>query len=141
VNTQDEFGKPELIKGRTDRVLGYGRSKKNTGSILIVVEARAHGNASIGLAQMMVYMAAVHEARLGYTNNSVFGMLSDSSEFRFAFLDSNKKFHYSRHLLWEVDQQAIISYIDTMLLDAIQSSPYTTPTRVKTRPCPGIGDI
>jgi hypothetical protein len=74
-------------------------------------------------------VAAVQEARLGHTNNSVFGMLSDSIEFRFAFLDSNKKFHYSHSLLWAVDQQAIVSHIDAMLLDAIQSSPHTTPTK------------
>jgi hypothetical protein len=78
---------------------------------------------------MLVYMAAVEEARLGHTNNSVFGMLSDSIEFRFAFLDSNKKFYYSYSLLWAVDQQAIISYTDAMLLDGIQSSPYTILTK------------
>jgi hypothetical protein len=129
VNGQDEFGGPELIKGRADWVLGYGKDKANTGSILIVVEAKALGNASIGLAQMLVYMAAVHEARLGHTNNSVFGMLSDGEEFIFAFLDSNKKFHDSVPLFWKVNQQAIISYLDAMLLDAIQSSPHTTPIK------------
>jgi hypothetical protein len=129
VDTEDEFGKPELIKGRADWVLGYGTSKANTGSILMVVEAKPHGSASIGLAQMMVYMAAVYDARLGPTNNAVFGMLSDGSEFRFAFLDSNKKFHESRPFRWRSEQQQIISYIDQMLLDAIQSSPHTTPNK------------
>jgi hypothetical protein len=76
---------------------------------------------------MLVYMAAVHEARLGHTNNSVFGMLPDGEEFKFAFLDSNKKFYVSFPLFWIKDQQAIISHIDAMLPDAIQSSPYTTP--------------
>ena len=78
---------------------------------------------------MLVYMAAVQEARLGHTNNTVFGILSDGREFKFAFLDSNKKFYVSYHLYWAKDQQAIISYIDAMLLDAIQSSPHTTPTK------------
>jgi hypothetical protein len=64
MNIQDQFGDPELIRGRADWVLGYGRTKANTGSILMIVEAKAHGSAFIGLAQMMVYMAAVHEARL-----------------------------------------------------------------------------
>ena len=91
----------------------------------MVVEAKRSQNASIGLAQMLVCMAAVQEARLGHTNNTVFGMLSDSKEFKFALLDSNKKFYVSSPLFWYKDQQAIISYIDAMLLDAIQSSPPT----------------
>ena len=129
VNIKDEFGNPEIINGRADWILGYGKTKANTGSILMVVEAKGLGRAETGLTQMLIYMAAVHEARRGHTNNSVFGMLSDSTEFRFAFLDSNKRFHDSRPLLWKFDQQAIISYIDAMLLDAIQSSPHTIPNK------------
>lgn len=60
-------------------------------------------------------------------------MLSNGDEFRFAYLDSNKKFHDSHPLLWRVDQQAIISYIDAMLLDAMQSSPHTTPTKIQNK--------
>jgi hypothetical protein len=78
---------------------------------------------------MLVYMAAVQEARLGHTNNSVLGMLSDGEEFRFAFLDSNKKFQDSNTLFWRTNQQAIISYINAMLYDAIQSSPHKTPVK------------
>jgi hypothetical protein len=129
INTQDQFGKPELIKGRADWVLGYVKDKANTGSILMVVEAKPCENAWIGLPQMLVYMAAIQEARLGHTNNAVFGMLSDSREFRFAFLDSNKKFHRSCPFNWINGQQTIISYIDAMLLNAIQSSPHTTPVK------------
>jgi hypothetical protein len=54
VKIQDIDGKPELIKGRADWVLGYGKDKINTGSFLIVIEAKPHGNASIGLPQMLV---------------------------------------------------------------------------------------
>jgi hypothetical protein len=125
--------KPELANGRADWALGYGRNKANTGSILIVVEAKPRENASVGLPQLLVYMAAVQEARLGHTNKDVFGMLSDSKEFRFAFLDSNKKFYESLPFFWRLrqQQQVILSYIDTMLLDAIQSSPHTTPTKIQ----------
>jgi hypothetical protein len=129
VNIQDQFGHPELIRGRADWVLGYGKDKTNTGSILVVVEAKPAENVSIGLPQMLVYMAAVQKARLKHINNTVFGMLSDSKEFKFAFLDSNKKFYVSLPLFWAHHQKAIISYIDAMLLDAIQSSPHTTPTK------------
>jgi hypothetical protein len=78
---------------------------------------------------MLVYMVAVHEARLGHTSSAVFGMLSDSKDFKFAYLDSNKKFHVSDPLKWVTRRKIIISYIDAMLLDAIQSSPHTTPTK------------
>ena len=100
VNIQDEFGNPEIINGRADWILGYGKTKANTGSILMIVEAKGLGRAETGLTQMLIYMAAVHEARRGYTNNSVFGMLSNSIEFKFAFLDSNKKFYVSYPLFW-----------------------------------------
>jgi hypothetical protein len=98
VRTQDIDGKPELIKGRADWVLGYRKDKADTGSILIIAEAKPYSSASIGLPQLLVYMAAVQEVRLGRTKKSVFGMLSDGWEFRFAFLDSNKKFHESNSL-------------------------------------------
>jgi hypothetical protein len=133
VNIEDEFGNPEIINGRADWVLGYGKTKANTGSILMIVEAKAGGKAETGLPQMLIYMAAVHEARHGHTNNSVFGMLSDSREFTFAFLDSNKKLHVSLTFFWLHHQQAIISYIDAILLDAIQSSPHTTPTKIQNK--------
>ena len=129
VKIKADDGKPELIRGRADWVLGYGKDKMNTGSILVVVEAKPAENVSIRLPQMLVYMAAVQKARLKHTNNTVFGMLSDSKEFKFAFLDSNKKFYVSYPMHWIKDQQAIISHVDAMLLDAIQSSPHTTPTK------------
>jgi hypothetical protein len=54
----------------------------------------------VELPQILVYMAALQEARLAHvhTNKAIFGMLSDGAEFRFTFLDSNKKFHCSRPL-------------------------------------------
>jgi len=123
-------GKHELVKGRADWALGYGNNKAETGSILVAVEAKPRQQASVGLPQLLVYMAAIQEARRGYTNNVVFGMVSDSREFRFAFLDLDKEFHDSRPLIWRRDKQVVISYIDAMLLDAIQSSPHTTSTKV-----------
>lgn len=121
----------ELIKGRADWVLGYGRDKANTGSILVVVEAKPMQKASIALPQLLVYMTGIHEARKGKPNRSVFGMLSDSKEFRFAFLNEDKKLHVSRTLHWAVEASKILAYIDTMLLDAIHSSPHTTPEKAR----------
>ena len=106
------------------------------GSVVIIVEAKERGNASVGMPQMLVYMAAVQEARVGHTNTSVFGMLSDSTNFEFAFLDSDKKFYVSPPLRWVYSQQTILSYFDTMLLNAIQSSPHTTPTKTQNNTLP-----
>jgi hypothetical protein len=126
----DDDGKHELVKGRADWALGYGNDKTTTGSILVAIEAKPRQRAQVGLPQLLVYMAAIQEARRGYINNVVFGMVSDSREFRFAFLDSDKEFHDSRPFFWGLDKQVILSYIDAMVLDAIQSSPHTTPTKV-----------
>lgn len=115
-----------MVKGRADWALGYGPNKTNTGTVLLVVEAKPHDSASIGMPQLLVYMAAVHNARATRMNRSVFGMLSDGQDFRFAFLNEEKKFFTSLPFLWAPQQSTIITYIDTMLIDAIESSPHTT---------------
>lgn len=81
-------------------------------------------------------------------------MLSDSAEFRFANLDPDKKLHVylglreyqskrqrrgsmrtmisalrKLSLEWRSHRSQILAYIDTILLDAINSSPHTTPTK------------
>ena len=129
VKTQDFDGNSELIRGRADWALGYGRDKTETGSILIVVEAKPVGEASTGLPQLMIYMAGVFESRRTRSNNTVFGMVSDGAIFWFAFLDHNKKFYVSSPYKWATNQPTILAYIDTILLDAIHSSPHTTPTK------------
>lgn len=119
----------ELVRGRADWVLGYGREKSNTGSILIIVEAKSRDKSSTGLPQLIVYMTAVYEARRDKLHRGVFGMLSDSAEFRFAYLDANKKLHVSLTLEWRYHRSQILAFLDTILLDAINSSPHTTPTK------------
>jgi hypothetical protein len=73
-------------------------------------------------------MAGVLKARHDRIYQTVFGMLSDSGTFQFAFLDE-KKFYTSKLYRWADDQSTILAYIDTILLDAIQSSPHTAPTK------------
>ena len=126
----DERGKPILLKGRADWALGYGTDKRNTGSLLIIVEAKPAPKASVGMPQMLVYMAAVQEARRDRTNKTVFGMLSDGTLYTFACLDNNKRLLISRVFEWLFDRQAILRHIDHILLDAIQSSPHTTPKKL-----------
>ena len=115
-----------------DWALNY-ETPNQCGSILIVVEAKMIGTASIGLAQLVVYMVGVLESRHDRLNQSVFGMLSDSGTFQFAFLDQNKKLYLTEQFAWDWRQSEILAYIDAILLDAIQSSPHTTPTNFGNR--------
>lgn len=133
IRTKDVYGDDELIRGRADWALGYGATKNDTGAILLMVEAKPNESASIGMPQLLVYMAAVQDARHDRINRSVFGMLTDSDEFRFAFLDDTRKLFVSKPLMWALEQDLIIAYIDTILLDAIESSPHTTPQKQQNR--------
>jgi len=117
----------EIIQGCMDWALNYEATKP--GSILVVWEAKRVGQASAGLPQLLVYMAGVLESRRDRINQTVFGMLSDSGTFQFAFLDEKKKFYTSKLYRWADDQSTILAYIDAILLDAILSSPHTTPTK------------
>jgi hypothetical protein len=120
------------IAGRVDWALNY-ETPNQSGSILIVIEAKKIGNASIGLAQLVVYMVGVLESRHHRLNQSVFGMLSDSGTFQFAFLDQNKKLYLTAPFAWDWHQSAILAYIDAILLDAIRPNPPTTPTKIGNR--------
>ena len=131
IRIKDVYGNNEIIKGRADWALGYGTEKSDTGAILLIVEAKPYESATVGMPQLLVYMASVHEARARQerVNTSVFGMVSDSKEFRFAFLNEKKKFLTTRQYTWVIEQSTIIAYIDMMLINAIESSPHTTPQK------------
>jgi len=120
------------IAGRVDWALNYD-TPNNRGSILIVIEAKRISSTSIGLPQLVVYMVGVLESRHDRLNQSVFGMLSDSGTFQFAFLDQNRKLYLTETFDWCYRQSEILAYIDTILLDAIESSPHTTPTKLGNR--------
>ena len=129
----DIYGNHEIVKGRADWAVGYGANKSDTGAILLVVEAKPYDAAAIGMPQLLVYMAAVQKARQERNNKSVFGMVSDGNEFRFAFLDEQKKLFISKLFIWVVEKSTIIAYIDMMLTSAIESSPHTTPQKKNNR--------
>lgn len=80
---------------------------------------------------MLIYMAAVQETRRDRENKTVWRFLSDGGTFLFACLDDDRKLLTSRPLIWRDDKSVILSQIDTILLDAIQSSPHKTPIKVK----------
>lgn len=126
----DERGNSVLLKGRADWALGYGTDKRHTGSLLIIVEAKPAAKALVGMPQMLVCMAAIQEARQDRTNKTVLGMLSDGTFYTFACLDNDKRLLISRNFQWLFDRQAILRHIDHILLDAIQSSPHTTPKKL-----------
>ncbi len=131
IRIKDIYGNNEIIKGRADWALGYGIEKSDTGAILLIVEAKPYESAAVGMPQLLVYMAGVYEARARQdrVNKSVFGMVSDSREFRFSFLNEKKKFFTSKPFIWAIEQSTIIAYIDMMLINAIESSPPTTPRK------------
>ena len=136
------YGNNEIVKGRADWALGYGIDKSYTGAILLVVGAKPYNSAAVGMPQLLVCMAAVHEARARQdgVNKSVFGMVSDSKEFRFSFLDETKKFCTTRPFIWVTEQSTIIAYIDMMLSNAIESSPDTTPQKNNNHRYVGISE-
>jgi hypothetical protein len=117
----------EIIQGCVDWALNY--EVKRPGSILIVWEAKRLGLAASGLPQLLIYMAGVLQSRRDRINQTVWGLLSDSGTFQFAFLDDRKKFYISRLYRWAQDQSTILACIDAILLDAMNSSPHTTPTK------------
>ncbi|MCJ1396251.1 Molybdopterin synthase catalytic subunit [Xylographa bjoerkii] len=130
IRVKDTYGNDEIIKGRADWALSYGADKNDTGAVLLVVEAKPYESATVGMPQLLVYMAAVHEERRTRNNRSVFGMVSDSKDFRFAFLSEEKKLFVSMPFVWFAQQSTIIAYIDMMLINAIESSPHTTPQKI-----------
>lgn len=99
-----------------------------TESLLLVVEAKNGEQESIGMPQLLIYMAAIHEARKGKNNQVEFGMLSDAQLYWFACLDERKRLIISEPLDWKKDQVAILAHLDTVLRNAIESSPHTTPS-------------
>ena len=86
---------------------------------------------SSGMPQLLVYLAAVQQATCAdkKTNTSVFGIITDAEEFKFLFLDSSMKLFISKGYEWAYDAKEILQWIDRILTDAINSSPYTTPSQ------------
>ena len=130
IGARDEKDEEE-IRGRTDLVLTYGTGS-DLRAILFIVELERIGIAGSGLSQIMAYMTAVWDNRKGLNNNSVFGLLSDANSFQFCFLDPKKKFFVTEPLEWTIRSPIILAYIDRILLDAIRSSPSTTPEKERT---------
>ena len=62
-------------------------------------------------------------------NSSVFGLLTDSTNFRFVYLDPSRKLFVSKPHEWMEEKTRIVQWIDKILEDSIQASPHTTPCK------------
>src|SRR6266487_1218614 len=79
-----------------------------------------------GLPQMIVYLAAVQQARLAHhkINTSVFGIMTDSNEFKFTFLDSSMKLFVTNLMPGAVIGRR--SYIRQILFSLTPLTPHHT---------------
>ena len=85
------------------------------------------GAADLALPQLIIYLAAVQDARkcCNKINSSVFGLLTDSTNFRFVYLDPSRKLFVSKPHEWMEEKARIVQWIDKILEDSIQASPHT----------------
>ncbi|KAK9250530.1 hypothetical protein V1507DRAFT_484354 [Lipomyces tetrasporus] len=98
---------------------------------LIGLEAKKSGTAQSALPQLIIYLAAIQDSRKESkkTNCSVFGLVTDSEEYRFAYLDEKRKLFVSETYLWVTKKAKIIQWIDKILRDSIEASPHATPVK------------
>ncbi|KAK9431029.1 hypothetical protein V1505DRAFT_310133, partial [Lipomyces doorenjongii] len=123
------------ICGRADWTLGYMDEKDRLQEMLVVVEAKARGNIGAALPQLLIYLAGIQNARSTVDKDSktVFGVATDSGQFIFAILQGDRKAFVSKTLDWLDEKDLIVSFLDHILQDAIESSPHTTPTRTENK--------
>lgn len=103
-----------LIQGKADWCLAYGNLKAALQTALIVLsvsslfrhrvseltptrEAKKPGAVQSVLPQLIIYLAAVQDSRKESKkiNSSVFGLITDSEEYRFAWLDEDRNLFVS----------------------------------------------
>jgi hypothetical protein len=119
------------IRGRADWVLGHTPSKRNLEGMLVVLEAKRESSSPKAIPQLMCYLVGIQDARAvaGKQNPHVFGVITDSEEFRFAVLNEHRQMFISSPLLWTTDAPKIVAFLDHILQKAIESSPHTTPVK------------
>jgi hypothetical protein len=99
--------------------------------IITYREAKRGGAAEAALPRLIVYLAAIQDSRkrAGKVNCSVFGVMTDSRQFVFVFLDESRKLFVSNTLSWLNQDTTIVKWIDKILEDAIKSSAHTSPVK------------
>src|ERR1700722_10330776 len=58
-------------------------------------------------------------------------MATDSDQFIFAILQGDRKTYVSKPVDWLEETDLVISFLDRILLNAIEASPHTTPVRTR----------
>jgi hypothetical protein len=131
LESSSNAGAPATIRGRADWMLGHGLTKKCLDSMLVITEAKRGGASASAIPQLLCYLAGVQDARekAGKKNSHVFGLMSDSREFRFAFLNNRRQMFLSDPLVWKSHAPKIVAFLDHILRKAIESSPHTTPVK------------
>ncbi|KAG5296405.1 hypothetical protein I7I50_09526 [Histoplasma capsulatum G186AR] len=119
------------ISGRADWSLGYMTELDKLEQMLVVIEAKTDVSSDRNMAQLLVYLHAIQEARVQSKKNSsaVFGVLTDSKLFRFVVLRENSRVMASEPLQWTPRKTDVVAFLDNILLDAIKSSLHTTPQK------------
>ena len=99
------------------------------------------GAADLALPQLIIYLAAAQDARksCNKANSSIFGLLTDSTNFRFVYLDPSRKLFVSKLHEWLDEKTRIVQWIDKILEDLVQASPYTTPRKKFTKTISAYG--
>jgi hypothetical protein len=123
------------IPGRADWSLGYMSDLDKLEQMLVVIEAKFGAQMDNSMAQLLAYMYAVHDARVqaDKVSSAVFGILTDFTLFRFVVLRQNGKVLQSEILQWAPRHTEVVAFLDNILLDAIKSSPHTTPQKTANR--------
>jgi hypothetical protein len=119
------------ISGRADWSLGNMSNINNLEQMLVVIEAKLSMDEDNNIAQLLAYMYAVQDARVKSkkASTAVFGILTSFGMFRFYVLRETRKAMQSAPLSWAMCKNQVTAFFDYILLDAIKSSPHTTPQK------------
>lgn len=120
------------LSRRADWALGYMDDTNQFEQMFIVVEAKSEVHSDSNMAQVLAYLYAIQEARTKARKDStaVFGVITDFKIFIFLVLRANRKVMRSEPLLWNFRNDDVVTFMDSILLDAIKSSPHTTPQKI-----------
>jgi len=131
VSTKDS----RKISGRADWTLGYMDEKDKLQEMLVVIEAKSRGILGAAIPQLLIYLAGIQDARATAekVNTAVFGMATDADQFIFAILQGDRKAYVSKPVDWLEETDLVVSFLDSILQNAIESSPHTTPIRTKNK--------
>lgn len=99
--------------------------------MLIVLKAKSTVQVD-NIAQVLAYLFAVQDTQVKAkkARTAVFGILTDFIDFRFIVLCETGKVMHSEALSWIIRRDQVVAFVDSILIDAIRSSPDTTPQKI-----------